>query len=93
MLIVYPFGSMFAREAFQTINSHIKSYRAAIIITTLVNIIIWEIPNLFSYDWIYTVPYLEKLTILNHLNILIFLTWPLLIIFPLMVYNIVLNKN
>ena len=92
LLITYPIGSMFAREAFQTVNAHIKSYSTAVIITTLVNIVIWEIPNLFSYDWLYTVPYLEELTIFNHLNILIFLTWPLLIIFPLIVYDIVLKK-
>ena len=93
LLIVYPFGSMLAREAFQTVNFYIKNYIAAILTTTIINIILWEIPNLFSYDWLYTVPYLEELTIFNHLNILIFLTWPLLIIFPLIVYDIVLKKS
>ncbi len=93
LLIVYPFGSAFVREIFQYVNSYIKSYGLSILIVALIHIIVWEVPNLFSYDWKYTVPYLANLTVLNHINILIILAWPLLIIFPLMIYKIVLRMG
>ena len=48
-------------------------------------IIIWEIPNLFSKDWIYTIPYISFNII--GINIIVIIGWVVLIGFPVYIYN------
>jgi len=80
--IFYPFILMSFREMYETVK--IKLKKNPLIPTTLLAIVIWEVPNLISKDWIYTVP---LLTDIFGLNAFIILLWPILIILPISIYR------
>jgi len=71
------------------LKSKIKASFIPLAISVVMGIIIWEIPNLFSKDWIYYIPAIN-LEIFN-LNIIIIFGWTLLILIPFYIYKIVLN--
>ncbi|MCD4771562.1 hypothetical protein K8R30_04075 [archaeon] len=86
ILLFYPFILFSFREMFESIKLRInKTY--AFVLSMILGIIIWEIPNLFSTDWVYTIPF-TSLNILN-INIVVILGWSILIGFPIYLYNII----
>jgi len=50
--LFYPFILMSFIEMFVFINSLLKSHVFSLLASMFVGIIIWEIPNLYSQDWI-----------------------------------------
>ena len=82
--IFYPFILMSFRDMYVIIKAKFKNITVSITLTSILGIIIWEIPNLFSRDWIYTIHFFPELF---GINLLIILLWPLLIILPLEIYN------
>ncbi len=85
LLLFYPFILMSFREMYMLFSSIIHK-RTAFLLSIAAGIVIWEIPNMFSMDWIYTVPYLH-IEIFN-LHILIILGWAALIGLPVYIYGI-----
>ena len=71
------------------INSFIKNH-ISIPISMLLGIVIWEIPNIYSKDWIYTIPYITYE--IFHINLVVILGWILLILGPVYIYKILLPK-
>ncbi len=84
--LTYPIILMSLRETFNFTHSFIKSNFFSLIFTIILSIIIWEIPNVFSKDWIYNIPYIN-LEIFG-VNIIVILGWPILILFPLSIYKL-----
>lgn len=91
MLLVYPFILFSFREMYESINIFIKKNYVSFIFSMILGIIIWEIPNLFSVDWIYTIPY-TNFSIFK-INIIIILGWSILIGFPIYIYKKLRIKN
>ena len=87
----YPFILFQLREMYTLVKSKIKTSLISIIVSVIMGVIIWEIPNLFSMDWIYHIP-IVSLEIFN-INIIVVLGWALLILVPNYLYKIVLNKK
>ncbi len=81
----YPFILMSFREMYETIRRKIKK---ALIPTTFLGIIIWEIPNLTSKDWIYTIPWFPEI---GGINMLVILGWPILILGSKEIYKKILK--
>jgi flagellar biosynthesis protein FlhB len=84
-LLFYPFILFSFREMYESIKIVIKNKVVTFITSMIIGIIIWEVPNLFSVDWIYTIPYLD-LEIFK-MNIVVIIGWSILIGFPILVYN------
>ena len=83
----YPFILMSFREMYNYYNAIIKSNIFDVVLFIITGVLIWEVPNIFSRDWVYFIP-----TVSTHLfgiNIIVIFGWVLLIIFPLWVYKIV----
>ncbi|MDP2906656.1 MAG: hypothetical protein Q8O03_01835 [Nanoarchaeota archaeon] len=91
LMLFYPFILFSFREMYNTLSIIIKSRIITFVFSMLLGIIIWEIPNMFSKDWVYTVPYLN-FEILN-LQVVIVIGWSALIGFPLIVYSVVLQED
>lgn len=83
--LLYPIVLMSYREMYEYINTFFKNNIISIIISMIVGIIIWEVPNVFSKDWIYTIPYITFEIV--GINILVIFGWAILIYFPVYVYN------
>ncbi len=85
-LIGYPFAFFFIHESFKLIRKKVHSLTLTIILTTLINAFIHEVPNTFVWAWIYTIPYvtLEVLEI----NIVVIVGWVVLIAIPLITKRI-----
>lgn len=84
--LTYPIILMSFRETFNFIRSLIKNNFFSLIFTIILSIIIWEIPATFTEDWIYTIPYVN--TEFFGVNIIVLLGWPILILFPLLIYKL-----
>jgi len=94
LLLFYPFILFSFRELYESIILKLKNKFLAFISAMVAGIIIWEIPNLFSKDWIYTIPYISFNII--GINIIVIIGWVVLIGFPVYIYNNFfkkLNKN
>lgn len=87
----YPFILFSFREMYKTIGLKFKKSWVKIILSMILGIVIWEFPNLFSKDWIYTIPYIN-LEIFG-INIVVILGWIILIVFPLYIYSIIENQK
>lgn len=85
--LFYPFILMSFREMYNFFNSLIKSNILDVILFIIVGVIIWEIPNVFSRDWIYTVPFIQ-LDILG-VNVVVILGWIFLIVIPVFIHKTV----
>ncbi|MBI2545236.1 MAG: hypothetical protein HYW22_01385 [Candidatus Aenigmarchaeota archaeon] len=83
LLLFYPFILFSFREMFITMNNFMHNKNTAFLLSTILGIIIWEIPNLYSVDWIYLSNYTRILT----LPINIIVSWVFLILLPVYVYN------
>ena len=88
-VLFYPFLLFQLREMYVLLKSKIKMSFISLAISAVMGIIIWEVPNLFSKDWIYYLPTIS-LEIFN-LNIIVIFGWTLLILIPFYIYKIVLN--
>lgn len=73
------------------IISSIKKPLVATLLSVVAGIIIWEVPNIYSKDWIYTLPY-NSLEILN-INVIIILGWFILILGPRYIANMLNLKE
>ena len=85
LILLYPFILFSCREMFSWLESITKNYWSALFGSVLLGVIIWEVPNVFSPDWVYVVLFLP-LTLFS-INILVILGWFFLIIFPLFIYK------
>jgi hypothetical protein len=85
-LIFYPFILLSFREMYNSIKIICKNWIVTTILSMLLGIIIWEIPNLYSKDWIYTIPFISFEIL--HLNIIVIIGWSILILGPLIIYKI-----
>ena len=85
-LIGYPFAFFFVRESFTLINKK-TGLMAAIVLTTLVNAFVHEIPNTFVWEWVYTIPYVT-LEIFQ-INIVVIVGWAILVAVPLITKRII----
>ena len=83
--LFYPFIFMSFREMYSFLLSIFKNNIISIALATLLSIIIWEIPNNSSIDWIYKVPFIN-LEIAN-INVFIIATWMFLILIPIYIYK------
>jgi len=89
-LFSYPFILMSFREMYNFLYSFIKKNILTVISAMLLGIIIWEVPNVFSKDWIYIIPYISFE--IFHINIIVILGWVILILGPLYVYKLLKIK-
>jgi len=85
-LIGYPFAFFFIHESLKLIRKKVPSLAVTIILATLINAFIHEIPNIFAEEWIYTIPYVT-FEILQ-INIVIIISWFILITIPLITKRI-----
>lgn len=83
--LFYPFILMSLRETYNFFNSLIKIRIVDVIISMLLGILIWEVPNVFSQDWIYNIPYITLE--IFHINIVVIVGWSILILSPIYIYN------
>lgn len=79
--LFYPIILMSFREMYEFLKVKV---RFPFIFSILLGIIIWEIPNMVSKDWIYTLPIEYKIF---NLNIFIIMGWSILIGLPILVYR------
>lgn len=91
LLLFYPFILFSFREMYNALGVVIKNKIMTFVFSMLLGVIIWEIPNMFSKDWVYMVPY-SNLEILN-LPVIIIIGWSTLIGLPLIVYSVILQDN
>ena len=87
----YPFLLFQLREMYILVKSKIKISLISLGISVILGVVIWEIPNLFSNNWIYYIPVID-LEILE-INIIVILGWTLLILIPDYVYKIILKEK
>lgn len=88
--MLYPFILASCRETYACMR-RFSGKITAFILSMIVGIVIWEIPNLFSGDWIYTVPITTMH--LFRLNVIVILGWSLLIFLPLYVYSLIFRSK
>jgi hypothetical protein len=86
---IYPFILMSFKGMYEFLKSFFKNKISPTILAMLLGIIIWEIPNVFSQDWIYRIPFIS-LEIFG-VNIIIILAWVILIQGPLLIYRFIDN--
>jgi hypothetical protein len=80
-LIGYPFAFFSIYESFKLIRKKVPSLTVTIILATLINAFVHELPNIFAWEWVYTIPYIT-FEILQ-INIVIIVGWFVLITVPL----------
>ena len=82
-LIGYPFAFFFVYETFVMFNGKIRSKTLAFVFTFIFSAFLHEIPNVFVWSWIYTIPYI-KFEIFQ-INIVVIIGWSILVLVPLLV--------
>ncbi len=93
LLIYYPLILFSLREMYVFLDYSIRKKIISFITAVLLGILIWEIPNYFSKDWIYTIPIYSSLEILD-LHLIVIVGWSILIALPYYIYGTLgLNKN
>ncbi len=85
-LIGYPFNLFFVYESFKLIQRKVSSLSLTIILATLINAFIHEVPNIFVWEWIYTIPFIT-FEILQ-VNIVVIVGWVVLVVIPLITKRI-----
>jgi len=88
--LFYPFILMSFKETYCFLKKFSRNKFILTFFSMVIGIIIWEIPNLFSKDWIYTIPYIN-FNLLG-INIIVILGWIFLIIPPVYIYNKFIEK-
>lgn len=79
LLIGYPFAFFFIYESFKIISKFF-SFNTSLILTLVLNSFLHEIPNTFSWEWMYLIPFF-KLYIFK-INIIVIIGWSILIAVP-----------
>jgi len=91
-IIGYPFAFFFIYESFLILEKIVKKFWLAVILTTIINAFLHEIPNTFAWEWVYTIPNVT-FEILK-INIVVIIAWVVLIIVPLIVnHKIIVKAN
>lgn len=85
-LIGYPFAFFSIHESLKLIRKKVPSLPVTIILATLINAFVHEIPNTFAWQWVYTIPYVT-IEILQ-INIIVIIGWFILIVIPLITKRI-----
>lgn len=91
LLIGYPFAFFFIYESFVLLNKWIKKFSVLFIVSMITNAFLHEIPNIFAWEWIYTIPYI-RLEIFQ-INIVVILGWSVLIAVPLITQKVLGRLN
>ena len=85
-LIGYPFVFFSIYESFKLIRKKVPSLSVTIILATLINAFLHEVPNIFAWEWVYTIPYVT-FEILQ-INVVVIVGWVILIAIPLITNKI-----
>jgi len=85
-VIFYPPHMMGFKEMFEFVRTYLKNFPLSVIGAMILGIIIWEIPNIFSKDWIYSIPFISFE--IFHINIIVIIGWVILILGPYYVYKL-----
>jgi hypothetical protein len=85
-IILYPVILMSFREMFMFLKSIIENKFISVVASMFMGIMIWEIPNNYSQDWIYKIPFVS-VQILD-INLVVIIGWIILIMGPLYCYKI-----
>jgi hypothetical protein len=89
-LIGYPFVFFFIYESYILIRTKSPNMASAVILTTLINAFIHEIPNTFAWEWVYTIPYI---TIeIFQINIVVIVGWIILVAVPLVTKRVITSQ-
>jgi hypothetical protein len=91
LLVFYPFILFSFREMYNVMHKVAKSKLGAFLLSMAMGITIWEIPNMYSRDWTYTIPYFNWS--IFQLPLIIIVGWAALIGLPLYVYSAVLRDG
>lgn len=83
--LLYPFILMHFRELYQTVQSLLKNRFSSTSVSMIAGILIWEVPNLWTLDWIYTIPFITMK--IAGINIIVILGWVILIEGSVWVYH------
>lgn len=85
LFIFFPFILFSFYEMYNWMKYVIPNKLLSFLLSMLLGICIWELPNIFSKDWIYNIPYVT----LNffEINIIVILGWSFLIYFPDFAYK------
>ncbi len=83
--LMYPLILISFKEMHSFVNSFINQRLFSVLASMLLGILIWEIPNVYSKDWIYTIPYVKSE--LFGVNLIVILGWAILILAPIYVYR------
>ncbi len=83
----YPIILMSFKEMYSFVKSFFKNKFVSVIISMLMGIIIWEVPNLFSRDWVYNIPYIHWE--IFQINVVVIIGWIILILGPFYLYKLV----
>jgi len=81
----YPIILMHFKEIYSFIGSFFRSKPITVIISMILGILIWEIPNNRTLDWIYKIPFVN-FEVLG-INIIVIVGWGILILVPLWIYR------
>ena len=88
---VYPAILMHFRELYSFIRSFFKQKITAVVCATLIGVLLWEVVNLLTYDWTYTVPFFD--VEFYGINVFIIVTWVFLIVVPQWAYVYATKKE
>jgi len=86
LLAFYPFILLSFREMHDILEITTKSRSLALVSSMIIGITIWELPNLVTMDWIYSIPILTSMQIYNF-NIILIAGWAILIGAPTYLYS------
>ncbi len=87
--LMYPIILMHFKSLYDWAYSFIPHLALATLLAMVLGILFWEIPNVYSQDWIYTIPYIQ--TAVFGVNVVVIIGWVLLIQPPVLIYKY-LNK-
>lgn len=81
----YPIIFISFMEMYAFFYTLIRRKWIAIISFLILGIVIWEVPNIFSQDWVYHIPFVDYN--LGGLNLVVIFGWILLLLIPVYVYH------
>ncbi len=82
-LIGYPFAFFFLFESFVLARHFIMSFWPAFTFVAIISAFAHEVPNLYAFEWVYTVPYVTLA--IFQINIVILIGWFVLVAVPIFV--------
>ena len=82
---IYPFMLVQFIGLYGFINSFFKNTVVSTVMSMILGIFMWEIPNVYSRDWVYAIPFVHW-SILG-VNVVVIVGWLILIQLPVQVNN------